>query len=126
MTAWRRSSRVPLSMALALSACSSWRVETDPLPAPLGERAVSQVRVLTKNGQFIVVYDARLSGDSIVGTQFPPSSGPSRRIAVAGDDVVQVERSKFDLWKTVYTPVAIFGIALLVGLIVAAATCQTA
>ena len=126
MTAWRRSSRIPLSMALVLSACTSWRAETEPLPAPLDERTLSQVRVLTKNGQFIVVYNARLSGDSIIGSQFPPSAGPSLRIAVAVDDVVQLERAKFDLWKTIYTPVAVFGIALLVGVLVAAVTCQPA
>ncbi len=126
MTDWRRSSRVPLSMALALSACTSWHVETDPLPAPLDGRTVSQVRVLTKNGQFIVVYDARLSGDSIIGSQRPRSSGSSRRIAIAVDDVAQLERSEFDLWKTIYTPVAVVAITVVVAFFVAVVTCQPA
>ena len=126
MNGWRRSSRVPLSMALAVSACTSWHVENDPLPAPLDERTSSNVRVLTKSGQFIVVFSARLSGDSIIGSEFPANSGRSRRIAIAVDDVAQLERGKFNLWKTIYTPVAVFGIALLVGVLVAAVTCQAA
>jgi len=126
MNGWRRSSRAPLSLALALSACTSWRVETDPLPAPLDGRTMSVVRVLTRNGETIVVYEARLSGDSIIGLQRQTGVTTSRRIAIAVDNVARLERRSLDLWRTIYTPVAVLAMTLVLAVLVAAFTCQPA
>jgi hypothetical protein len=125
MNGWRRSSRAPLSLALALSACTSWRVETDPLPAPLDGRTMSVVRVLTRNGETIVVYEARLSGDSIIGLERQTGTTP-RRIAIAVDNVARLERRSLDLWRTIYTPVAVFAMTVVLAALVAAVTCQPA
>ena len=122
-------SRAPLSVLLALSAsaCMSWRVESDPLPAPLDGRTLSQIRVLSRShATLLVVYEARLADDSIVGLTRPRSDLNAERIAIATKDVVEVETPVGDAWKTIYTTVAVFGIVVATLTLAAVLACAAA
>ena len=122
-------SRAPLSVLLALSAsaCMSWRVEPNPLPAPLDGRTLSQIRILSRShATLVVVYDARLNGDSIVGLTRPRSDPNAERIAIAARDVVEVETPVGDAWKTIYSTVAVVGIVVATLTLAAVLACAAA
>lgn len=98
-------------LAVATGACTSWRAETRPLPAPLDGRTLPQIRVFTKSRETIEVYQARLVADSIIGFSQPPRDPNAARVAIATQDVVEVSYLASDGWKTLYSTVGILAIA---------------
>ena len=109
-------------MTSYLGACVSWQVE-EATP----EKA-AELRVTLADGRQLVLQDARVIGDSLVGfaprstiSPYPGgvpagSSGERVRLAFLWRDVKPVEEKKLNTGKTV---VAIVGVGALVLLIVA-------
>jgi hypothetical protein len=128
MTAPHTKSRAPVLMLLAMtaSACTTWRVERGPLPAPLNGRTLQQIRILTRDRDTVIVYAARLQGDSIVGLSLPPDDDATQRIAVATGEVAQVQYRAGTIWKTIYTATATVVITTLLVTLALAAICAGA
>jgi hypothetical protein len=100
----------------------TWRVEPDPLPAPLNGRTLPQIRVLTREGNTIIVHDARLAGDSIIGSSRPRGDSGADRVSIGTNAVAQVEVRVGDTWKTFWTTTAL--VTLTVAIVTIAAFCQ--
>ncbi len=88
---------VALCCLLALSACRMW--EQQPAPAPATGREIRAVRLTLNDGFSVVLKDAVVSGDSIVGT--PPETRV--RTAVALADVKTTEIQRIDVATTFWT-----------------------
>jgi hypothetical protein len=102
-----------VTLALTASACTTWRAEMRPLPAPLDGDTLPQIRVFTRNRQTIVVYEARLAGDSIVGFSLPRRDPNASRVAIPTRDVAEVSYLATDGAKTtVAVAVLVVGVLL--------------
>lgn len=91
----RRSSLVPLIVLLAAAGCTSWRPAPEPAPAAVRASPSETVRIRRTNGSVILLHDAAVSGDSIVG-----QSDAFGRVAIATSDVAAVEVRRHDSRKT--------------------------
>jgi hypothetical protein len=112
-----------VTLALTASACTSWRAEMRPLPAPLDGDTLPQIRVFTRNGETIVVYEARLAGDSILGFSRPRRDANSTSVAIATRDVAEVSYLATDGAKTtIAVVVLLLGVILVAGV----ASCASA
>lgn len=87
---------VALGCALPLGGCVSW--EKQPSPAPARSGFVKRVRLTQTDGTVVVLEDAIVQGDSIVGTR-PQTTW---RAAVALADVKKTEIRRVDPSTTVW------------------------
>jgi hypothetical protein len=86
------------------------------MPEPQSSTSTSNaedLRVELRSGGQLMVYDARVLGDSLVGQLAPPSAASRARIAIATSDVRRVSKKKFSLGRTVLA-VTTIGLATLV------------
>jgi len=100
-----------------LTACTSWRVQPVSPAQALSDARPRDVRVrLRRDGSTVVIPQARLVGDSIIGYQEPATFHfTPRRVAVALSDVQGVAVRRADAGRTVLAVAAAAG---LMGLIV--------
>ena len=75
-----------LLLAYLAAACTAYHAKTAPVPETLATPA-REARVTLRNGGTFEVRDARVQGDSVVGTV----RGQSMRFAVPVSDVQEVE-----------------------------------
>ena len=111
----RSSSRSAVSAvllaALFTSGCFGWG--TQPTPAPSStQRLPDPVRITRVDTSTLLLRDAAVSGDSIVGY-----AGDRQRVAVALADVRKVEGQEVDFLKTAGTS---FVVTLLIGVVTTA------
>ena len=113
--------QVRIVLALSLTACSTWRVETRPIAevAASGERRT--VRLYLKSRQSVQLFDATIVGDSVIGFTQPRQRNP-QRVAIATSDVAEVEYLTTDSFLT---GLAVLGIVVLVAVGAAFATCAS-
>jgi len=98
-------------MASYLTGCTSWRVQpVTPQQLPETERPYD-ARVLTTTGETVVLEQAFVSNDSLVG------SVKSLPLGIPLDEIAQVEKQQTDVVKTVVLGV---GMAAVVAVIAAA------
>jgi hypothetical protein len=105
-------------MTSQLAACSTWRIQES---AP--ERA-SELRVTLTDGRRLVLRDAELAGDSLVGfaRQGEGSLATRTRVAFPASDVRQMERNSLSTGRTA---LALIGVGVVIGLVLAARNLQT-
>lgn len=110
------------SASAVAGACATTRYEGGPvretLPSSSGRDG--EIRLAMKDGSEVHLFDARIVGDSVVGSSLLHSDAAEYRVAVAKDDVVAVAVRKGDTFKTV---LAVAGGAFAAVFIVAAITC---
>ncbi|HET7464158.1 MAG TPA: hypothetical protein VFJ82_23070 [Longimicrobium sp.] len=102
-----------LGCALLLGACTTWSEQSSPTPAM--SRPVKHVRLTRTDGTVVMLEEASVQGDSIVGT--PPLT--TGRAAVALADVKKAEIRRIDPSATVWTVGIVAGLLyyLLPGLV---------
>jgi hypothetical protein len=101
-------------LALWSTGCASWQTQHAPLPqAPSSTSSQSGIRVELRSGAQIMLYEAGVLGDSLVGMTAPAASPSRARVAFATSDVRRVTTKKFSLGRTV-AAVATIGLASLV------------
>lgn len=115
-----------MALALTASACTTWRVEKDPLPAPLDGQTLPQIRVVTRQRDTIIVYDARIAGDTIIGLSRPSGDAGAERVAIGTNAVAQVEYRAGTIWKTLWTATATVALAVALVTLAAAVVCAAA
>jgi hypothetical protein len=116
--------RANVVLALSLAACTSWRVQSEPVPEALPQGAKPRtIRVLLRSGQRVEMFDAALSGDSIIGYSRPEGQPSAQRLAVATGDVAQLE---FRHSNPILSALGMAGITAGVLIIVAAGICVVA
>lgn len=76
-----------VTLVLFLSSCMEWRAQDIGSPGAAGGR-IGTGRVVLKGGEEILVRDAVVRGDSLVGTD----RGGGGRVALGLDRVVRLER----------------------------------
>ena len=105
-----RAKRANAIFALSLAACTSWRVQPEPMPEALPQGGKPRtLRVLLRSGQRVEMFDAALSGDSIIGYSRPERQPSAQRLAVATTDVALLE---FQHSNPFLTALAVVGIAV--------------
>lgn len=92
-----RLSILALCCALASSACSTW--EDHSAPAPTTGHTIGAVRLTLADGSAVVLKDAVVRGDSIVGS--PSETTVETAIALA--DVKKTELRRIDPASTFWT-----------------------
>ena len=112
-----RLSRPVLALvAIAMSACTSWRPQTAPAPEVVSAQGSGTVRVIRHDQSTIVMRHPQVVGDSIVGE----AGSPPRHVAVATADVERIDVRRVSASRTGGLTV---GVLLVVGIVtVAAAT----
>jgi len=85
---WVHRSVASVVVAALLSGCTSWRVETPPPAALVGNGHPAEIRVEYSDGRSEVLYQPEVRGDSLIGK----SSESARRVdrTVALTDVRRV------------------------------------
>jgi hypothetical protein len=100
-------------LALWSTGCASWQTQRMP-QQPDGSSSVQEkLRVELRSGTELVIYDARIVGDSLVGMISPPTVPNRGRIAIATSNVQRVTTRQFSLGRTVGAVLTI-GLATLV------------
>lgn len=85
------------ALSLALGGCHSWYPQSSPVPDVVASRnGRGLVRVLRHDGGVTVLANARVVGDSIVGT----AGNPPRHQAVALANVERIETRRTDAMET--------------------------
>jgi hypothetical protein len=89
-------------LALWSTGCASWQTQHAPLPqAPSSTSSQSGIRVELRSGAQIMLYEAGVLGDSLIGMS-EPATAPSRtRVAIATSDVQRVSTRHFSVGRTV-------------------------
>lgn len=87
-----------LCCLLALGACTTWEEQSAPAPAAAG-REIRAVRLTLDDGFSMVLENAVVRGDSIVGT--PPDRSVQTAVALA--DVKKAEIRRIDPASTFWT-----------------------
>ena len=107
-----------IMMTSYLAACTTWRVQE---AAP---QKASALRLTLADGRRLVLRDAHVVGDSLVGFAAQERDRPSERVRVAflAADVQRMEGSKLDASKTA---LAVIGLGVVIGLVVAVGNIQT-
>lgn len=119
-----RMKRANVVLVLSLAACTSWRVQTDPVPEALPQGGKPRtIRVLLRSGQRVELFDAALSGDSIIGFSRPEQQTVAQRVAVAAADVAQLE---FKHSNPILSALGMAGIGVGVLVLVSAVVCAAA
>jgi hypothetical protein len=113
-------------LALTASACVTWRVEKDPLPAPLDGRTLPEIRIVTRARDTLIVYDARIAGDTIIGLSRPRGDAGAERVTIGTDAVAQVAYRDGTIWKTLWTATATIALAVALVTLAAAVVCAAA
>ena len=94
--------RIALTSASALlSACSSMRVHTAPIPEPLPKSNDNVIRLSMRNGNVVYLFDAKVVGDSVIGFDRRSTLESAQRVAVAKADIDAVAVKRGDAFKTV-------------------------
>ena len=98
--------RKPLATLIALSttACTTWKVQPGPTPAAVQARAThadEPLRLNMNSGASILIYEATIVGDSIVGMNGPPTQTTRSRVAVATNDVESVATNQISPGRTI-------------------------
>lgn len=112
-----RLSRTVLALvAIAASACSTWRPQTAPAPEVVSAQGSGTVRVLRRDQSSVLIWHPQVVGDSIVGM----AGSPPRHVAVATADVERIDVRRVNATRTGGLTL---GVLLAVGIVtVAAAT----
>src|SRR5215207_2078120 len=92
----RRALTALLPLVLLVSGCISWGNQPTPEPSS-SRRLPDPVRVMRADQSILVLSDAAVSGDSIVGY----AGGERVRTAVALSDVQKMQAKKTDFFATV-------------------------
>ena len=105
-------------MTSYLAACTAWRVQ-EVVP----EKA-AQLRITMADGGRLLLRDPRVMGDSLVGFVVQGPVSPSERVRVAflAADLQRIEGRKVDASKTT---LAVIGLGVVIGLVVALGNIQT-
>jgi hypothetical protein len=113
-----------LVLALTATSCATWnRSKLEP-SAALPPGGNHDVRVHLRSGRFVVLENAHVEGDSLVGTAparlpFDPArhrekrTGPRRAVALADIDTLDVE--KISVVRTALLVLLVGGLAFVVG-----------
>ena len=80
-----------LLLPVLLAGCQEWRVATEPLPPP------THVRLVMVEGPNVELWNARVVGDSVVGSQ---ESDRAIRLGVPLSKVKQVQRRAYNVFET--------------------------
>lgn len=101
---WRRSI---LAVGLTLTtACTSFRVETDPLPVVMAERRPALIRVQLSEDRTVDLYGPSFSNDTLRGH---PRETAVERYAFPLNSVQEFSTKRFHLGKTLLSIAAIGG-----------------
>ncbi len=84
-----------LAIPLLLAGCYTWSTSTQPVQSVVAKHQGDHLRVKVAGRAMFDLYDARVEGDSLIGT-----SGAGKRYAVATEDVEYVPVQKTDTVKT--------------------------
>ncbi|HEU4558253.1 MAG TPA: hypothetical protein VFS20_10400 [Longimicrobium sp.] len=88
---------LPFALALSASACHSWHAQTGPAPEVVAAQDGRRTLRVTRRDQSVMVLaNAQVVGDSIVGT----TGSPPQRAAVAVADVQRIDRRGVNAFKT--------------------------
>jgi hypothetical protein len=103
-------------LAAAVSGCYRWTRPAPPAPSTLGART-GQVRVTLTDGGQVLLYRARVQGDSLLGDTSLVWGDLAPRAAIPLADIRALSIRQFSVGRTtlvaVSIPVAVVGMALL-------------
>lgn len=107
-----------------VSACTTTRVQTAPVPEQLRTGRQAEVRLSLRSGEVVTMFTPAVIGDSIIGFARPASTQPSPRLAVARADVQSVAATELSVGKTIAASVVggLASLTLLVAACVSSAT----
>jgi len=106
-----------LLLAAYLPACTAYRLTDEPLaqltasPKPVGRVCVTKL-----NGIQVEVWEPRVAGDTLFGSNAAPGKATAG-VAIALADIQSTEVRKFDTGRTVVAVVVIGGVLTLAGLV---------
>ena len=93
------------TFSLSSFACQAWKVEPRPVETVVRTQN-GPVAVTMKDLRWVVLKDARVANDSIVGTRIAGNTYGNARTALAVRGVTVVEKRRFSLVRTVGLGVA--------------------
>lgn len=93
------------TLALSSVACQSWNVEPRPVETAMRDQN-GPVAVTMKDHRWVVLKDARVTNDSIVGTRIAGNTYGNARTALAVTGVRVVEKRSFSPVKSIGIGVA--------------------
>ncbi len=99
-----------LAVALSLAGCTSYRVETGPVPQVLAEREPRSVLVTLSSDREVEVFGPVVSEDSLRGH---PRAEAVQRVSYALSDIRTIKTRRFNLGKSLlYVAIAAGGVAV--------------
>lgn len=103
---------IPLFL-LPLAACRTWsRIEPPPVAATDTIRTYDRVRLHRTNGAALVLHDALVWTDSVVGYTAPREQPGARREAVSRGEIERIDRRTGDVLGTVAGVVSVTSIVV--------------
>ena len=96
---------IVIAAVIHLGACQSWKVEPRPVEAVVSEHS-GPVAVTMTDRRWVVLRDARLANDSIVGIRIAGDAYGNARTALALNSVSAVERRRFSFMRPIGAGVA--------------------
>ena len=111
--AMRRAQLLSLTVAVMCSvSCVEWRVESPPAAGSrAASRLPSRVRIETRTGRSMILWDPQIRGDSLFGVaDHVPRAGSPTLVGVAIADV-----QRFEARRPSPSRSAVFGLGIVVG-----------
>jgi hypothetical protein len=99
------------------TACTTWRYESAPVPAPLSSEPIREAQLFLRDGTELHLYNVRVEGDSIVGYARRTVRDTDRRVAIATSDVHEIGVRQIDS-RTLVVAMAIGATAVLLAALV--------
>jgi len=100
----RRNQKVATLIALTTTACTTWRVQPGPTHSAVQARATKgdePIRLNMNSGATVVIYEASVVGDSVIGMNGPSTMTTRSRVAVATADVESVATNEVSVGRTI-------------------------
>ncbi len=101
-----RAVSLVVSGSLLMTACQAWRVEERPIQA-IVQQNHSPIAVTMNDRRWIVLKDAQLHSDSVVGRRLRGNTKGSGRTALSLSGVRAVETRRFSFIRTIGLGIAL-------------------
>lgn len=97
---------VAVAVILSAGACQAWKVDNRPAPTIIERPGSSRVAITMNDGRWVVLDNANVSSDSIVGMRVTGNTFGIGRTALSLDGVRAVETRRFSIIRTLGLGVA--------------------
>lgn len=94
------TSLIAVAAMFSIGACQAWKVDNRPAPAVIERAADDRVAIRMNDSRWVVLDDASVRSDSIVGTRVTGNTFGIGRTALSLHGVRAVETRRFSITRT--------------------------